>query len=115
MEYYFAYTVVVEQFRQSGYPEATVTLYPRVVCNDSYGCPGVYAPAPSQLEVRYAYEDSCYSGIYEAFDIRGYVDPIRSIVLSDNYGNSCGIYDQLTAEIEHADGTRESLKGYRTR
>lgn len=114
MSSYIAYTVVVEEFRRTGYPEATMTLYPRVVCNDPYGCSGMYAPAPSQLEVRYAYQDACYSGVYEAFDIRGYLDPVRSAVLNDNYGNTCGILDQLTAEITHSDGTRESLRGYRT-
>ena len=111
---YVAYTVVIEEYRHRNYPDFTMTLYPRIVCKQHDGCPGYYAPAPSQLQVNQIYQNSCDSGVYEGFDIRGYVDPISSVILSDNYGDHCGIADELTADITYADGYRERLIGYRT-
>lgn len=115
MVWYYAYTVVLEEFRSNGYPEAVLTLYPRVVCNSYDGCPGVYAPAASQLEVRNRYVDGCYAGVYEAYDLRGYYDPIREVTLIDSYGSNCGYErDPLSADVLHSNGQREFVTGYRT-
>ena len=111
MAYYTQYLVFVEEYRYTGYPEVTMTLYPEFVCNSS-SCPQPYMPDTSQLEVRSRYTDSC-SGVYEAYDMGGVVDDVRSVVLKDNYSSSCG-GDEITADIEHRDGTREYLTGYRT-
>ncbi len=114
LPWYFAYTVVLEAYHSYDYPEVTLTLYPRVVCNQDDGCPDVYAPAASALEVRNRYLDGCSSGVYEAFNRTGYSEEISEAVLMDSYGTSCGPTDQLSLDITHADGNREQLVGFRT-
>ncbi|MBI3557968.1 MAG: hypothetical protein HY074_17025 [Deltaproteobacteria bacterium] len=114
LPFYFAYTIVVEAYHYEGYPDVTMTLYPRVVCNQPDGCPDVYAPPASTLEVRNHYMDNCDSGVYEAFNLSSYADDITDAVLMDSYGTSCGPNDQLSIDVTHIDGIREQLVGFRT-
>ena len=113
LSYYTAYTVVVEAYSYNGYPDRTITVYPRIVCNQYDGCPGVYAPNSSVLEVRSAYRNSCDAGMYEGYNFGGYYDDVQSIVLEDDYGSSCGT-DQVKAVVTHAYGYQEELVGYRS-
>lgn len=109
-----AYTAIVETYQYSGYPETTVSLYPRYECNDPYNCPGQRGLPASVLEVRGMYTSPCGGGVYESFDIGGYRDPIYEAVVFDNFGSQCYGEPELRVDITHSDGTREVLTGYRT-
>lgn len=116
LQYYIAYTVVMEEFRDPRYPEVTVTLYPRVVCQDPWGCRGVYAPPASVLEVTYwTHDPVCNTRTYEAYG--RWSDPVQSLVLNDNLGYSCRTPvppAELILDMTHYTGAREYLEGYRT-
>ena len=114
LPFYFAYTIVLEAYRYDGYPDVTMTLYPRVICNQADGCPDVFAPPASTLEVRNRYFDDCNSGIYDAYNLSGYSDDVSAAILTDSYGSVCGATDQLAIDLTHTDGSQETLVGYRT-